>query len=125
MLLLEYIPYPLLDWLRDDPAGKAEAVERQLFEIVAFLRDRELLHLDGHVANMRADGERIYLVDFGLATSPRFNLSADDVAVALDYRTDPADPRVVASDFWTDPHQCAWRLVTPTFTEFAARLHLG
>ncbi|WP_149824586.1 hypothetical protein [Streptomyces tailanensis] len=29
--------------------------------------------------------------------------AGDDVALALDYRTDPADPRVVGSDFWTDP----------------------
>jgi hypothetical protein len=49
----------------------------------------------------------------------------DDVAVALDYRTDPLDPRVVASDFWTNPQQCAWRTVAPTFTELAARLQLG
>jgi hypothetical protein len=48
--------------------------------------------------------------------------SGDDVALALDYRTSTADPRVVASDFWTDPRQCAWRIVTPTFTEFVSRL---
>ena len=32
--------------------------------------------MDGHFGNMRADGERIYLTDFGLVTSPRFELSA-------------------------------------------------
>lgn len=51
--------------------------------------------------------------------------AGDDVALALDYRSDPADPRVVASDFWTDPRQCAWRIVTHTFTEFIARLDIG
>jgi hypothetical protein len=40
----------------------------------------------------------------------------DDVAIALDYRTDYTDPRVVASDFWTDPRICSWREVTPTFS---------
>ncbi|RSM41752.1 serine/threonine protein phosphatase [Actinoplanes sp. ATCC 53533] len=75
VLFLEHIPYPLLDWLRQDPVGRAEATERQLSEIVAFLSDRELLHLDGHLGNMLTDGERIYLADFGLATSPRFDLS--------------------------------------------------
>jgi hypothetical protein len=44
--------------------------------VVAFLRDRELLHLDGHLGNLRTDGERLYLTDFGLVTSPRFDLSA-------------------------------------------------
>ncbi|WP_460066259.1 hypothetical protein [Streptomyces sp. YKOK-I1] len=48
----------------------------------------------------------------------------DDVALALDYRTDPADPRVVGSDFWTNPRQCAWRTVTPTFSAFAEALGL-
>jgi len=75
VLFLEHIPYPLLDWLREDPVGRAETAERQLAEIVAFLSDRELLHLDGHIGNMLADGEQIYLADFGLATSPRFDLS--------------------------------------------------
>ncbi|GAA0713869.1 hypothetical protein GCM10010199_13240 [Dactylosporangium roseum] len=48
---------------------------RQMFDVVAFLRNHELLHMDGHFGNMRADDDRIYLADFGLATSPRFDLS--------------------------------------------------
>lgn len=51
--------------------------------------------------------------------------AGDDVAVALDLRTDPTDPAVVASDFWSDPRRCQWRPVTPTFTEFATRLRLA
>lgn len=74
VLFHEYVPYPLLDWL-NDPIDRAETFERQLLEIAAFLRTRELLHMDGHFGNMRADDDRIYLVDFGLATSPRFDLS--------------------------------------------------
>ncbi|MFD0259545.1 hypothetical protein ACFRKE_16850 [Kitasatospora indigofera] len=48
----------------------------------------------------------------------------DDVALALDYRTDPADPRVVGSDFWTDPRLCSWRTVSPAFSAFAVDLGL-
>lgn len=51
-------------------------------------------------------------------------IPGDDVAIALDYRGNEPNPRVVASDFWTDPRQCAWRTVTPTFTEFASELNL-
>jgi hypothetical protein len=76
VLFLEYIPYPLHRWLRENPVSRAETIERQLFESVTFLRARELLHMDGHFGNMVSDGERIYLTDFGLATSPRFELSA-------------------------------------------------
>ncbi len=91
VLFCEYIPYPLADWLRDDPAGKAEMIERQLSQIVAFLRSQDLLHMDGHFGNMRADGERIYLTDFGLATSPRFDLSAAERDFAQRNATHDAD----------------------------------
>jgi hypothetical protein len=76
VLFCEYIPHPITDWLRKNPADKAVAVERQLAEIVTFLRDRELLHMDGHFGNIRTDMERIYLSDFGLALSPQFDLSS-------------------------------------------------
>ncbi|MFD0201946.1 MULTISPECIES: serine/threonine protein phosphatase [Saccharothrix] len=76
VLFFEHIPHPVEGWLGEDPAGKAVAVERQLAEVVAVLRDRELLHMDGHLGNLRTDGERLYLTDFGLVTSPRFDLSA-------------------------------------------------
>lgn len=49
-------------------------------------------------------------------------IHGDDVAVALDYRT--ADPRVVASDFWTEPQQCSWRFVTPTLSQLVHQLQL-
>ena len=75
VLFFEYVPYPLLDRL-NDPVGQAQTLERQLFEIVAFLRTRQVLHMDGHFANMRADDNQIYLADFGLATSPKFELSS-------------------------------------------------
>ncbi|MFI6820390.1 hypothetical protein ACIBJE_05470 [Micromonospora sp. NPDC050187] len=44
----------------------------------------------------------------------------------LDFLTniDPADPRVVVSDFWTDPKQCSWRAVAPTFSQLVEILRL-
>ncbi len=97
VLFLEYLPDPLLDRLHD-PVGQARTLERQLFEIVAFLRSREVLHMDGHFANLRADGDRVYLVDFGLATSPKFELSKaerDYVARHVSYDSDYAAMRLV------------------------------
>jgi hypothetical protein len=94
VLFLEYVAGPVGDRLSDP----AETVERQLFEIVEFLRGRELLHMDGHFGNMRADGDRIYLVDFGLATSSRFELSAaerDFVARNAGHDADYAAMRLV------------------------------
>ncbi|WP_435207425.1 hypothetical protein [Micromonospora sp. bgisy143] len=51
-------------------------------------------------------------------------IHGDDVAMALDYRTDAADPQVVASDFWTDPEQCSWRIVAPVFSQLVEVLRL-
>ena len=53
----------------------------------------------------------------------------DDVAIALDYRTSPSDPRVVGSDAWTSQHetgqiQYVWREVAPAFSVFAEALGL-
>jgi hypothetical protein len=78
VLFFEFIPHPLLDWLREDPVNKARALDRQLSEIVTFLRGQDLLHMDGHFGNMRTDGVDVYLADFGLATSPRFELSREE-----------------------------------------------
>jgi hypothetical protein len=78
VLFFEHLPLPLTDWLRDDPVAKAPVLERQLFDIVASLRSAELLHMDGHFANLRTDGQHAFLTDFGLATSPHFDLSAEE-----------------------------------------------
>ncbi|MEU7141510.1 serine/threonine protein phosphatase [Nocardia sp. NPDC046473] len=91
VLFSEYIPHPMPDWLREDPVGKAGTVERQFAEIITFLSDRALLHMDGHFANMRCDGEQIYLTDFGLATSPHFDLSTAEREFAERHTTHDAD----------------------------------
>ncbi|MFH5229645.1 serine/threonine protein phosphatase [Antrihabitans spumae] len=91
VLFGEYIEHPLLDWLRRNPVGTADAVAEHLSEIVTFLADRKLLHMDGHFDNMRSDGERIYLCDFGLATSPTFDLSTAERDFAERHAAHDAD----------------------------------
>ncbi|MFD5553843.1 hypothetical protein ACFWIA_08400 [Streptomyces sp. NPDC127068] len=63
------------------------------------------------------DAERAVLI--AITRNP-----GDDGALALDYRSDPADPRIVGSDFWADPSACRWRIVAPTFSDFATSLGL-
>ncbi|GAA2580245.1 hypothetical protein GCM10010435_66950 [Winogradskya consettensis] len=94
VLFLEHLPSPVPERLTAPP----ETVERELFEIVAFLRSRHLLHMDGHFGNMRADADRIYLVDFGLATSSTFDLS-------------PAERDFVTRNLGHDSDYAAMRLV--------------
>ncbi|MGW0247238.1 serine/threonine protein phosphatase [Nocardia goodfellowii] len=91
VLFCEYIAHPLSDWLREDPESKAAIVAQQLSEIVAFLQDRKLLHMDGHFGNILGDEHRIYLSDFGLVTSPHFDLSATERAFAGRHATFDAD----------------------------------
>lgn len=97
VLFLEHVPGALIDRLQD-PVGSAEWLERQLLDAVAFLRRSEVLHMDGHFGNLRADDDRIYVVDLGLATSPRFDLSAAErafVAANLTHDADYASMRLV------------------------------
>ncbi|MET8797626.1 serine/threonine protein phosphatase [Nocardia sp. NPDC004568] len=104
VLFCEYIPLALSDWLRRDPSGKAATVERQLSEIVRSLGDRRLLHMDGHFGNLRTDGQRIHLTDFGLATSPLFDLS-------------PAEREFAARHATHDARYAAMRLVNWLVTD--------
>lgn len=107
VLFFEYLPLPLRRWLSADPAAKASRVERQLFEIVAALASRELLHMDAHIENMRTDGERIYLTDFGLATSPRFALTANERAFVERNATHDADYAAMRLVNWLVTDVCA------------------
>lgn len=91
VLFCEYIPQPLIHWLNEDPANKAETFERRLFQTAAFLRDRELLQLDGQIGNMLTDGDRLYLIDFGLATSTQFDLTSPERDFVESIATHDAD----------------------------------
>jgi hypothetical protein len=79
VLFMEYFPHTLHHWLDDRMvAGDTAAVamvERDLLDVFAFLEQRELFHFDAHFGNILTDGERLYIADLGLATSPRFDLS--------------------------------------------------
>ena len=92
-----------LDWMTDDGATAElfrQARGSQATDLV------ELPWLDADLA-----------VLIGVNRNP-----GDDVALALDYRNGSDDPRVVASDWWTDSRRCAWRVVAPTFSAFVAAL---
>jgi hypothetical protein len=82
MLFLEYVPRTLSQWLTDQVAlgeaatdAAAAFLERELRATVAFLGGQGLFHFDAHFGNILTDGQRLYLTDFGLATSTRFDLA--------------------------------------------------
>jgi hypothetical protein len=82
VLFLEYVPQNLREWLTAQVASGDDAIEsasamvrRHLRTDVRFMESNGLLHLDAHFGNILTDGRRLYFADFGLATSPRFELS--------------------------------------------------
>jgi hypothetical protein len=84
VLFLEHIPQNVADWLTcqlasgPDIAAACAMVERRLRADIAFMNANGLLHFDAHFRNILTDGDRLYLADLGLATSPRFDLSTDE-----------------------------------------------
>ncbi|GAA4023968.1 hypothetical protein GCM10022247_55490 [Allokutzneria multivorans] len=77
VLFQEYLPGDFATWLsKQDPA----VVESQLRSTAAFMNSRGLYHFDAHFGNMLTDGHSVYFADLGLATSTRFELSAEEEA---------------------------------------------
>lgn len=86
VLFLEHVPQTLHDWLGAQVEAGGETAERACALVedglsagISFMRSRGLLHFDTHFENVLTDGERLYLADFGLAISSRFDLSPDEV----------------------------------------------
>ncbi len=102
VLFSQYLPDPLPAALAETPL----AVERQLDQTVAFLRDRELLHMDIGLENLRTDGQRIVLVDFARATSPRFELSAEEADFVRRHATHDADHVAMTLVNWLATSVC-------------------
>ncbi|UTT60378.1 protein kinase family protein [Cellulosimicrobium cellulans] len=92
-LFLEHVPQSLHDWLGarvEEGADAAESacamVERELGATVAFMGDQGLLHLDAHFQNVLTDGTRLFLTDFGLALSTRFELEQEEARFLDEHR---------------------------------------
>lgn len=87
VLFCEYIPHTLNDWLTAQVAIGEEAassaftmVDSNLRSAVSYMNGNGLLHFDVHFRNVLTDGHRVYISDFGLATSCRFELSDFELA---------------------------------------------
>jgi hypothetical protein len=128
VLFLEHLPLPFAPWftgqLRGTPAERDAAiglVEHDLRVEVATMNGRGLFHFDAHVDNLLTDGHRLHLVDFGLATSPTFDLDdgeraflhanrSHDVAHTLTRLVDHVVSRLAAVTDWQarDELVAAW-----------------
>lgn len=81
-LFLEYIPHNVHDWLGsqlvqgDESAHSAVVlVSKSLRQTNKVMSRNGLIHFDAHFRNILTDGEQIYLSDFGLALSSKFELT--------------------------------------------------
>jgi hypothetical protein len=81
-LFLEYVPQNLHDWLGCQIAKGGDIAERAVAFVDEHLKATNkhmnthgLIHFDTHFENILTDGERLYLSDFGLALSSKFDLS--------------------------------------------------
>ena len=61
-------------WLAENPDNVTDVLG-QVFDAIAELRSRDMVHFDAHWANVVTDGARCRLVDFGLAMSANMKLS--------------------------------------------------
>jgi hypothetical protein len=85
VLFLEYVPQDLAAWLTAQAGLGAQQVdaacalaERELRAVTSFMGANGLQHFDAHFRNLLIDGERVFVTDFGLACSSRFELSKEE-----------------------------------------------
>lgn len=95
VLFMEYIPEEVPDLLaKAFEAGDAaaEAAVKMVFSnldrIGNFMRSHDFLHFDLNFNNMLTDGKQVYLTDFGLATSLKFELSEAEQEFFRQHRYD-------------------------------------
>ncbi|GAA4199155.1 hypothetical protein GCM10022220_01420 [Actinocatenispora rupis] len=113
VLFLEYVPVGLDEWLGDRLARGPEAVARAAMLVARRLRldlgalnAGGLLHFDAHFGNLRTDGDRLYVVDLGLATSPRFALSRAEAEFVTRHRSHDVCHALTRLVNWLVTHVC-------------------
>ncbi len=86
VLFLEYFPSNLHSWLTKQLNKDADVIqsacsmiEDELKKTIAFMQSKDLVHMDAHFWNILTDGNRLYFTDFGLALSPKFELSDTEI----------------------------------------------
>ena len=77
VLFLEYIPYTLEAWLKENPDQLKKPLNDSR-KTINFLRKQKIIHFDAHFRNILTDGDRIYLTDFGLALDKSFTLTSEE-----------------------------------------------
>lgn len=93
-LFLEYIPENLQTWLSKqiqksdkEVSSAIDFVTQHLHATNTFMNAQGLMHFDAHFDNILTDGKLLYLSDFGLALSTKFDLSEAESAFLKHHQT--------------------------------------
>ena len=86
VLFLEYVPQCLGDWLAEQDVSALAWVNEQMADVTAFMRRNGMVHFDAHFHNVLTDGRRVYVSDFGLVLSSRFELSDAERAFLAEHQ---------------------------------------
>lgn len=86
VLFLEYFPENLYQWCikqiklgNDEMISSCRMIEHELKLTLNFMASHGLLHMDVHFWNILTDGHHLYLSDFGLALSDKFELNDEEI----------------------------------------------
>ncbi|MEU7837283.1 hypothetical protein [Nonomuraea sp. NPDC049129] len=116
MLFQEFIPHSLHDWLaaqlaagRDAAVAACAMVGSRLPAGVAFMNGHGLTHFDAPFGNVLTDGRRLDIADFGLAASPRFDLSARESGFLARKATHDTGYALMQLVNWLVTNICGWR----------------
>lgn len=78
VLFLEFWPESLHSWFQKHPDSDYGALLGQAESALNDLNQRQILHLDAHLANILTDGEKVVVSDFGLALDATFQLDDNE-----------------------------------------------
>ena len=110
-----------------EPVDFLQSVESMQGESSGFLADDPAMSTVFHeVRGSKTIGPvELPWLDVELAVFIAVNrFPGDDIGIALDYRTESNDPRVVAND-WGANRGCIWREAAPSFSTFVQSLRPG
>jgi hypothetical protein len=102
VMVFEHLPHGAVDWIAGRPDDVGWIVD-DVRRVIAFLRSHEVVHFDSDLFNVRTDGRRAYLTDFGLVLDRQFDLS-DDERRFLDHHRHFDDGNLLLSA----AHQLYW-----------------
>lgn len=126
VLLMEHVPWSFEDWLARELRGGDAAVaaaldlvQAALLPTIRAMNERGLFHFDTHLRNVLTDGHAVYVTDFGLATSPSFDLTTSERGFLAEHRLH--DPAYTISRVVNQVVTALSGAVDPATPDFAAR----